>query len=144
MQLGDWPLLCCQQPALRGTKWWTGPWTHCPLALFLLTSFAVRWRDQGLFISRAQGCPHQAGSSLNTEAKVPSSVRWGSKAEKQALGPLQETSTFLHPSNGPLALPGTPADFSAKMVQAGPRILSHKPFPGMNTLESERKRSETL
>lgn len=41
MQLGDWPLLCCQQPALRGIKWWTGPWTHCPVALFLLTSFAA-------------------------------------------------------------------------------------------------------
>lgn len=130
VQLGDWPLLCCQQPAIRGIKWWTGPWTHCPLALFLLTSFAVRWRDQALFISRAQGCPHQAGSSLKTEAKVPSSVRRGSQAEKQALGPLQEASAFLHPSNGPLAPPGTPADFSAKMVQAGSTSSPTSPSQG--------------
>lgn len=25
-----WRLLCCQQPALRGIKWWSGPCARCP------------------------------------------------------------------------------------------------------------------
>lgn len=41
-------------------------------------------------------------------------------------------------AKGPLVLPGTPADFSGKMIQAGCTILSHKLFPEMNSLEDER------